>query len=186
MGLLAALVLAGCGGGSGSSSGRQASPPPPPPGTTNEVGPLRLEMTTNRTVYSKGQPVNVQLRVTNISSERVTLYYTTTGGEYDWSVDYKGASVSTPYYTVGVTVNSQVVYEPGQARTYDLSWDQSASILDQTTKNSYLNPDGKAIPGDYQINAWLYANLTGYGNTISTTADGRTALITAPLTIRIE
>ena len=177
--LLVGLLPAGCGSGNGSLPVLT-----PPNHTRAVVGPLQLELTTARTVYKRGEPVNVQLRVTNISNDKVTLYYYSV--DYNRTVTYKGAAIYGPDGYPGTPRAYTVVYDPGQARSYDiLPWDQTATILDPTGQ-TILNKDGKAVSGDYQVQVLLRAGLTPYSPSDPASGEQYSRFVAAPLTIRIE
>jgi hypothetical protein len=182
-GAAAVALLAGCGSGGGSTAGARQSPvplPPPAPSSTREVGPFRLELDTNQTVYRKGQPVTLRMRVTNLTAEAVTVRYSVIT-RIKWAVDFGGRNVADSGAIPGVVVDEEVVYAPGESRSYDFMWDQYAGFPDPATGRT-ISPDYKAIPGDYQISAWL----TGNTSPPEPDMNGRPGLITAPLTIRIE
>jgi hypothetical protein len=177
-----ATGMAGCGGGGGSTSGARQSPaplPPPAPASTREVGPLRLELNTNRTIYQKGEPVQVNLRVTNVSGQAVT-FDSISRTDDKWVVDRNGIEVGNTFMETGDVTPRVITLEPSQSLSYSIAWNQG-DIFARPPQTPLFYP--AATPGEYQI----YATLTWHDpdNPIPW-VNNRPGLITAPLTVRIE
>lgn len=102
---------------------------------------LKIDVTTDKTEYAKGEPITLSLRVENVSSEPVTLRFAS-GQRYDFSITDRAGKVAWRW-SAGrgfIQMLGQERLEPGDALSYEERY------------------DGELAPGSYTVAGALVAS----------------------------
>lgn len=93
-------------------------------GADRQVGDLRLVLAVGKLAYRQGEPVTLQLRVTNTGAGPLSLS-ASSGQQYDLIVRQRGAVIwQWSHDKAFVQVMRETTMAPGETLTFSGSWDQ--------------------------------------------------------------